>query len=588
VGTREGELWRRWKGAWIAETNHPQTHAITAIVEDREGWMWIGTEGGGLERFKGDERVHFDKTGGLLSDLIRTLYMDGQGVVWIGTAGGGLSRWRDGRIATFTTREGLPDNTVSQILEDHAGRLWLGSNRGIACVNKNELEELAAGRIPAVYPQVYGRTEGMPSEECTGGFSPAGLKTKSGLLWFSTLKGIVVADPSPHTASAAIPPVALEEVLLDGVPDAEFRVPAPAVKLSGKNTPLVQPELEMLHIRPGKHRIEFRYTGMSFDAPERVRFRYRLDGLDPDWVEAGTHRSALYSYVPPGHYTFRVIACNSDGPWDEAGAALALTVLPHFWQAWWVIGLGCLAALVLVGSTVRLVEKRKLQHRLKRLEQEGALERERTRIAQDLHDEMGAKLCRISFLSEHARRHELVPAELRHQISSISDASREVLCSLDEIVWAVNPQNDTLEHLVSYIGQYAQEYFQETGIECELHIPTQLPPQPLSSQIRHHLLLAVHEAFTNMLKHSGATRARVSITCNKEGLEIVAWDNGRSFDPSMIANGLQGAANGSGNGLRNMRSRLTEIGGHCQVKSEPGQGTTIRFVLPLGGMVYEG
>ena len=147
--------------------------------------MWIGTEGGRPVSVQGrSARSHFEKGSRLLSDWIRTLYLDAQGTLWIGTAGGGLSRWRDGQLATFTTREGLPDNTISQILEDDTGRLWLGSNRGIACVSKRELEELAAGKIAVVYPQVYGRAEGMPSEECTGGFYPAGLKTKSGRLCF--------------------------------------------------------------------------------------------------------------------------------------------------------------------------------------------------------------------------------------------------------------------------------------------------------------------------------------------------------------------------------------------------------------------
>src|SRR5258708_33840905 len=146
---------------------------------------------------------------------------------------------------------------------------------------------------------------------------------------------------------------------------------------------------------------------------------------------------------------------------------------------WWFITLAGLSLLISVGVAVRIVEKRKIQKRLKHLEQERALERERTRIAQDLHDEMGAKLCRISFLSEHARRDELPPGELQDQITSISDASREVLHSLDEIVWAVNPQNDTLEHVAPYIGQYAQDYFQMTVIECELDIPTQLLSYPV-------------------------------------------------------------------------------------------------------------
>jgi ligand-binding sensor domain-containing protein/signal transduction histidine kinase len=558
VGTHEGEIWR-WKGKWIAESNHWQGHPITVIGQDRDGWMWVGSEGGGLDRFKGDQHSHFDKQGGLLSDLIRTLYIDSQGAVWIGTAGAGLSRWRDGQIATFTTREGLPDNTVSQILEDREGRLWLGSDRGIACVSKNELEKLAAAKIPAVYPLVYGRTEGMLSEECTGGFSPAGLKSKSGLLWFSTLKGVVVVDPRPHIADTAPPTVLLEDVLLDGVS---------------------QPALAVLQIPPGKHRVEFGYTGVSFDAPERVRFRYRLDGLDTDWVEAGTRRSALYNYVPPGHYTFHVAACNADGAWVELGAPVALIAFPHFWQAWWVMLLAGLGVLVAVAATVRVIEKRKSQQRLKRLEQEKALERERTRIAQDLHDEMGAKLCRISFLSEHARRSPELTAEVKRQIVSISDSSREVLTSLDEIVWAINPQNDMLEHVVSYIGHYAREYFQETGVECELDIPAQPPAIPLSSQLRHHLLLAVHEAFTNLLKHSGATRARVFVACDNGKLQIAVTDNGHGF--------ANGAPNGMGNGLRNMRQRLTDIGGDCAVASVPGEGTTIRFILPLPQSTLEG
>ncbi len=581
VGTREGEIWRRSSGKWVEERNRWQTHPITVIGQGRDGSIWIGSDGGGLDRFKGDEHSHFDKQSGLLSDLVRTLYLDEEGVVWIGTAGGGLSRWRDGHIFTVTTREGLPDNTVSQILEDQESRLWLGSSRGIACVSKNEFEELAEGKIPAIYPMVYGRTEGMLSEECTGGFSPAGLKTKSGLLWFPTLKGVVVVDPRLHIADTAQPPVLLEEVLLDGVVDPEFHVPV-AAKAGPDNKDAAQEgKSEMLHISPGNHRVEFRYTGVSFDSPERVRFRYRLDGLDDDWLEAGTRRSALYNYIPRGHYSFRVAACNGDGPWTETGVVLTMTVLPYFWQVWWVQLLAALGILISVAGGVAMAEKRKSRYRLKRLEQEKALERERTRIAQDLHDEMGAKLCRISYLSEHARRSPDLSTDVKRQIVSISDSSREVLSSLDEIVWAINPQNDMLEHVVSYIGHYAREYFQETGIECELDIPAQLPPHPLSSQMRHHLFLAVHEAFTNILKHSGATRARVTVVCKDSRLEVTVTDNGKGFDASANGTGMAGETAAPGNGLRNMRRRLTDIGGDCSVDSEPGEQTTVRFILPL-------
>jgi signal transduction histidine kinase/streptogramin lyase len=581
VGTREGKLWRLHEEKWLAQTNFSQTNAIASIVTEADGSMWLATEGSGLYRVGNGGSHQIDKREGLLSKVIRTLYRDPQGTLWIGTADAGLSRWRNGRVASFTTREGLPDNNISQILEDDFGRLWLGSSGGIACVSKLRLDELAAGKIPAVYPQLFRRAEGMLSEECTGGFSPAGLKTKSGLLWFSTLKGVAVVNPRVQPVATLMPNTVLEEVLVDGVPNPRFHIPSPKLAHQNGNPGKGKSELEILPIMPGKHRIEFRYTGLSFDAPELIRFRYRLEGLDNDWVEAGTRRTAFYSYLPPGDYRFRVAACNSDGFWSESESSLRLKVSRHFWQTWWFIMLAGMGLLGSVVAVVHLTEKGKLHRRLKRMEQERALERERTRIAQDLHDEMGAKLCRISFLSEHARRGDLPPQELQDQITSISDASREVLHSLDEIVWAVNPQNDSLEHVASYIGQYAQEYFQMTGIQCELDIPTQLPPHPLSSQMRHHLFLATHEALTNILKHSGATRAAISMVSDNGAFEIKISDNGGGFNSSATATKPELAAAASGDGLSNMRKRLADIGGQCWIESAPDQGTNIRFVIPL-------
>ena len=581
IGTREGKIWQLRENRWLALTNFVQTNAVTAIVPDPDGTIWVGTDGGGIYRIENGSFHHVDRSEGLSSEVIRTLYLDAQGTLWIGTANEGLSRLRDGHITNITTREGLPDNNISQILEDDAGRLWLGSSGGIACVSKRRLDELASGKISTVYPQVFGRAEGMLSEECTGGFYPAGLKTKSGLLWFSTLKGVAVVNPRAQPATAHMPNTVLEEVLIDKVADPMLHISNPETMRTNSRMETGLTQLETLRITPGRHQVEFRFTGFSYDAPELIRFRYRLEGLDSDWVDAGTRRTAFYSYVPPGTYFFHVSACNRDGIWSSSSAGLKLIVLRHFWQTWWFITLAGLSFMVSVGSTVRIVEKRKLQRRLKHLEQERALERERTRIAQDLHDEMGAKLCRISFLSEHARLGDLPPNELRDQITSISDASREVLHSLDEIVWAVNPQNDTLEHVASYIGQYAEEYFQMTGIQCELDIPAQLPSYPLSSQMRHHLFLATHEALTNILKHSGATRAQISMVSRPAQFEINISDNGKGFDLPATRLKAESAATPSGDGLSNMCQRLADMGGHCTIVSAPEQGTNIRFVIAL-------
>ena len=284
--------------------------------------------------------------------------------------------------------------------------------------------------------------------------------------------------------------------------------------------------------------------------------------------------------MPPGQYRFRVIASNSDGNWATPGAEMQLKFARYFWQSWWVSGVMGVALLCAVGGTVRLIERQKAKARLKRLEQERALERERTRIAQDLHDEMGAKLCRISFLSEHARRENANPAEMQEQIKSISDDSREVLHSLDEIVWAVNPQNDTLEHATSYLAQFAQDYFLMTGVECELVVPSQMPHYPVSSQVRHHLFLAVREALANILKHSAATHAKISMACENGNLEIYVRDDGKGFDAN--AHSANDSHRGDmHDGLRNMTKRFADVGGQCSIESTVGSGTTIKFILPL-------
>jgi signal transduction histidine kinase/ligand-binding sensor domain-containing protein len=569
VGTREGQVWQLREGLWIGLTNLWQNKAITVLLPAPDGSVWLGTDGAGVFRSKDGtlERIAKNKLG---QEAIGALYLDAQGAVWIGAASAGLSRWRNGQIDTFTAGQGLPDNGIRQILEDATDRFWLGTKRGITCISRKELDQVAAGAITLLHPQVYGRPEGMLSEECSAQGCPSALKTRSGLLWFSTAKGIAVVDPRSERPEPPAPAATLEEVLVDEAPVLNFESAPPA-----------RPGSKPLRIVPGKHRLEFRFSALNFEAPEQIQFRYRLDGLDPDWVQAGTRRTAFYGYVPPGGYRFHVAASNGKGVWTESSVSLPLTVLRHFWQSWWFVASAAFGLLFSVGSTVRIVEKNKLQSRLKRLEQERALEQERTRIAHDLHDEMGAKLCRISFLSEHARRGNLKPQELQDQIASISDASRDVLHSLDEIVWAVDPKNDTLEHVASYLSEYMQEYFQMTGIACELDIPTQVPPYPLTSQMRHHLFLAVHEAFTNILKHSKATRAQVSMTCAATQCDVVVSDNGRGFDHST------GAGNGNDDGLRNMQERLTAIGGSCQVNSQPGQGTVIRFTLPIPQLAPE-
>jgi ligand-binding sensor domain-containing protein/signal transduction histidine kinase len=552
VGTRQGEVWLQDHGQWLAQGKGSLGHAITALAPDRSGFVWVGTAGDGLFSLEGKAGGLWTKRSGWLSDWIRTLYLDADGTLWIGTGGGGLSRLKEGKVATFTTREGLPDNTVSQILEDDLGSLWLGGDRGIVCVSKRELE---AQTISAVYPRVYGRTEGMLSEECISGFFPIGLKTKSGLLWFPTQDGVVVVDPHQQPAVMPAPAVVLEETLVDGVPNTE----------------------ESLRLAPGKHRIEFRYTGVNFDAPERVRFRYRLEPLDSDWVDAGTSRAAPYSYVPPGHYQFHVIACNSDGVWNSLGASVPLIALPHLWQEWWFLGLAALSLIGSAGGVLRVIVKRKMQRRLAQLERERVLERERARIAQDLHDDLGSSLTRISLLSGLAQEDKDNASQVEIHIKKISQSAAQTLRALEEIVWAIRPGSDSLQSLVEYIAHFADELFEGDGVRCRLDLPADLPSRPLPPEMRHNIFLVVKEALTNSLKHSGAREVRVQAKVEGNSLEIVVHDDGKGFDT---------LGQNRGQGLGNMRRRAQAMGGSMGLDSRPGQGTTVRLLLHFAPAVH--
>lgn len=580
AGTQEGALWRLHGGQWTMQTNCARV--ITSLLSGNDGALWVGTEGAGLFQLKNQSCVHYGKTEGLLSESIRALHFDGQGALWIGTVGGGLSRLRDGNIATFTTREGLPDNTVSQILQDDRGRLWLGTDRGIAAVTLDDLEQCAAGKIASVYLRLYGREDGMPSEECTGGFFPAGLKTSSGLLCFSTQRGMVVVDPHSR-ANLAVPEpeVVIEKLVVDRAAqhwksrsDILSSRPSSEPKKAGDSQ-------NPLRLAPGNHQLEIQYTALNFEDPGRVHFRYQLEGLNRGWIDAGAQRAISYNYVPAGRYQFRVQACGEDGIWRESNDVLAFIVPQLFWKSWWFIGATMFALLMAAAVLVHRLEKSRNRRRLAQLEQERALERERTRIARDLHDDMAAKLCRISYLSKDAVRGNGGPEKLRNQIAAISESSREVLQALDEIVWAVDPQNDTLENLAGYIEQMAVEYFETTGIECAVDVPVSLPSRGVSSQTRHHLFSAVNEAWTNTLKHSKATRAVVKMNCDSGTFEVVVSDNGIGFDPSK-SDGPQDNRK-FGNGLRNMCQRMREIGGQCVIQSKPGQGTSLRFAIPLNG-----
>jgi signal transduction histidine kinase len=320
--------------------------------------------------------------------------------------------------------------------------------------------------------------------------------------------------------------------------------------------------------------LEFQYTALDFSAPEKDHFQYQLEGVDAGWIDAGIRRVAYYNNLAPGNYRFLVRACNKDGIWNQAGASLAIVLAPHYWEMLWFRGL---AVFIIVGSAcwaAFYTARKRMQRKFLLLEKQQAVEKERGRIARDMHDQIGAGLTQIGLLGEFARRSQ--NGDSITHVEKICDTARELAQTLDEMVWMVNPRNDTLTKLGLYLAAYAEEFFQATNIRCLLDVPPGLPPCPLAAETRHNLFLTVKEALNNIVKHSHASEARLRLALKDSTLEIDIEDDGVGFP--IEAEAL------SGNGLSNMKERIREIGGAFDVTSRPNNGTRIcvRVGVDLG------
>jgi len=545
----------------------PDEPIIHGLAEDAAGNIWFGTSKGTLLRLHGgtvtDETTN--TSGGPVS--IRTLLATPDGSLWIGYAGGGLG-WINpaGRYLRVTSSQGLFDNHISEIVADDHGWLWLGSDHGIFKVRQNELADLAAKKISRVISVHYGPGEGLSGLQANFGESPSVLHDRDGRLWLPMRTALAVINPDSSPDDSVPPLVLLKQVIVDDQLAAQYAGIGPAEKNRDIRTTLRLP--------PDHRHLEFIFTALSFKAPENIRFQYQLQGFDNGWVDAGTERRASYSRLAAGTYLFVVRACNSDGVWGDAAAGLQFVVTPFFWQTWWFWCFALVFFTSVVVAVVRFVSRRQLLVKMRALERQAELDRERTRIARDIHDDIGNLLTQATLLGGLMLRDRAEPEKTVEHARQISSTIEQVTSSLDEIVWAVNPRNDTLPQLIDYIGQFAVEFLSPAGIACRVDLPDHPPHRAVSSDVRHNLFLVVKEALNNVARHSAARTVSLAVTVAEQNLEVTIQDDGKSFDPSTV--------NGSSNGLRNMRQRMDELGGRFTVDSRPGAGTRIWLSVPAG------
>lgn len=536
---------------------------VRDVHEDHQGRLWIATEDG-LSLLQNDHCTNFTGSNGLVSTFLVSINESSNGDLWMGSYGGGIERMHDGRFTCYNTDHGLPSDDVFYAVEDNFGYMWISSTKGISRLRESDFDAYDRHEIKLLQPVNFGRVDGL-NGPCNSTSQPSGWKCRDGRILFASTKGLVTVDPD-IPPNPTPPPLVIERIIVDRKP-VDLVAPSPNGPGALGNAGAGQP----IRIPPGSSAIAIQYTGLSLQLAEKDHFKFQLQGVDTDWIDAGRRREAYYNNLAPGNYTFRVMACNNDNVWNEAPASLGIVLLPHFWQTNWFRTMAIVALLGGIIGTVRYVSFRKLQKKLAVLERQHAIDKERARIARDIHDDLGSRLTQIALLSD--RCVEEPADEVRGSARKISHTARNLAQSLDEIVWAINPRHDTLVGLVEYISQFSDDFLEDTSIRSHLKLPDKLPPWLIPADTRHQFFLAFKEALHNAVKHSDAGEIEIEVEAQNNQIQISVVDNGAGFDPS--APGLRG------NGLKNMRQRLERVGGKFEISSRPGKGTRVTLTIRL-------
>jgi len=554
---------------------------IFRLFEDSRGDVWISAIGcASVSRWsRATDRIEVFRQGdgGRGLDTPLAFAEDHTGSVWISFYWHGLARYRNGRFKVFTTADGLPAGPLPTLLVDHAGRLWMSSGSGLvrvddpsaerpqfrfygleAGLSSNQVSCIAEDRWGRIYVgsphgidrldpatgriRQYGESEGL----ITPGLLAAAHRDRQGNLWFggATLAKFV---PEPDSANLPAPPIRITRI---GAPGGRYPI-----------SELGESRVEGIRLRSAENAVQFEFASLNFDVGQNIRFQYKLEGSRQDWSAPTESRTVDYASLSSGSYRFLVRAVNSEGLSSEVPASVAFVILPPFWQRWWFVGL--------VAAALSLAIYGAHEYRLRQLLE---LERVRTRIATDLHDDIGSSLTQIAILSEVARRdgREQSPSG-GEPLERIAELSRGLVDSMSDIVWAINPQRDHLRDLEHRMRRFAADVLAPRDIDLELEVPVRMEDIPLRAEVRRQVFLIFKECIHNVVRHSGCRRVQVAMEYRGHRLLLRLSDDGAGFAAAGVENG---------HGLDSMRRRAMEIGGKLEIVSQPGGGTRIELEVP--------
>jgi len=546
IGTRRGLAHWMFAGAEPSARRYPTRHEIYtqanglgsdlvgATARDSAGNLWIATLAG-LSRLKAGKITNYTTADGLSSNVVTALLPREAGKLVVGTQDHGWNLWDGARFTTLNTAA-LKNTSVHAILDDASNHLWFATAHGIARCDCTMTAD-------CTHWIEFGAADGLRSRETATNSHPSAWRSKDGHLWFATPRGLVEVDPAHFPVNTVPPPVVVERFAVDDAlhaADSFVRVPA------------------------GHNHFQFEYAGLSFVAPQKVRYRYMLDGFDHEWTEAGTRRVAYYTNIPPGSYTFRVQAANNDGLWNTEGAALEFELEPHFYQTvWFYIAFG----LAMAGLVVLLLKRRLLvaEREFK------AVLGERNRIAREIHDTLAQGYVGISVQLEvlaELLKHKKVDAATK-QLDTTRTHVREGLAEARQSIWALRSQ-DTGENTLPVNLRRVTERAGGRSLEAKFSVFGAY--RPLAPGTEREILRVTQEAIHNVEKHAGAKHLTVRLDYGPAEIALEVRDDGRGF-----AINNEGTETPGHYGLTGMRERAAAIGGTLEVTSEPGVGTSVRL-----------
>ncbi|MFM7101071.1 MAG: two-component regulator propeller domain-containing protein, partial [Verrucomicrobiota bacterium] len=528
---------------------------ILALSEDRQGRIWAAAPGFGLYCQTNEAFARVALDGWPEDGSVRALHHDHAGALWIAGYGQGLFCLQEGQFRRWNSGDGLPDDGIHGLVEDDAGVLWMASDGGIFSCEKAELERYRRGSSPPLACRRISGEDGLPSLLCVGYGQPSVGRGADGSLWFPSGHALAGFHPRRLPGLSRLRALVVEELVADG---ESRRVTGGSVRLE-----------------PGVRQLAFHYTLPDLLDGGRLRFFYRLEGLDPQWIPGEQRRSASYRNLPPGRYRFQLRASGPAGNQVDNGPGLEVELPPRWWERTGVGFAGVLVAAGAVGTVAWRAARVRARQELRRFELDRRVEQERRRIAQDLHDELGAGLAEMMLLAEAAGQPGRSPGETEAWTVRLADRARQLAGTTDEIVWTLNPRSDSLPSLVGYLSDHAQTFLGAAGLGCRLDIPGEVPARPVDARVRHGLLLAFKEVLHNTQKHSQATEVYVRMHFPPGLLRVVVEDNGRGFPP--------GGEVPPGQGLESLRERLAAMGGQARFGNREAGGAVVTLELHEAG-----